>query len=150
VQDLAADLPKVLGIFALSWLAFWPAIPAGIALGLSPVVVIATTTMSYTSGVAAVLLVGGRLREWFMRRVNRGGAVNPDSRIQQIWKRYGIIGLGLASPMTVGAQAGAVIGVTLNVPARKLLLWMTLGALAWSIGLTTAVVLGVLGVRAVG
>ncbi len=147
VQQLSAMIPNVLSIFALAWFAFWPAIPAGLALGLSPAVVIATTTLSYTSGALLVMLVGERAREWVMRKLRRGDPTKSDGRIQQIWKRYGVIGLGLAAPMTVGAQAGAVVGLVLQVKRRRLILWMVLGALAWSIGLTMAVVLGLAGLQ---
>ena len=60
-----------------------------------------------------------------------------------------MIGLGLAAPMTVGAQIGAAIGLALNAPPRRLFLWMAIGALLWSITLTTLVSLGVLGVQSV-
>jgi len=146
-QQLGIMIPKVLSIFALAWFAFWPAIPAGLALGLSPIVVIVTTTLSYSSGAALVMLVGRRAREWVMRRIQRGDAAKPDGRIQKIWKRYGVIGLGLAAPMTVGAQAGAAVGLVLQSKPRQLMLWMVLGALAWSIGLTAAVMLGLMGIQ---
>lgn len=140
-------LPQIISIFALAWFTFWPAIPAGLALGLSPIVVIATTTISYISGVAVVMLVGGRLREWLMNRFRKGSASKPDSRIQQIWQRFGVIGLGLAAPMTVGAQIGAILGLVLNAGRWRLFIWMSIGALVWSIGLTAAILLGLLGVH---
>ena len=40
------------------------AIPAGLALGLSPLTVIFTTTLSYASGAAVITLLGGPLRAW--------------------------------------------------------------------------------------
>lgn len=148
LEVVLSAAPKVVSIFALAWFSFWPAIPAGLALGLSPIVVIATTTLSYASGVAAVVLVGGRVREWVMRRWGKPTDEQPNSRLQRIWERFGMIGLGLAAPMTVGAQAGALIALTLNIQRRSLLVWMVVGALAWSIGLTLAVLLGALGVAA--
>jgi hypothetical protein len=62
-----------------------------------------------------------------------------------MWRRYGVIGFGIIAPMTVGAQIGAMIGLALNVPRGRLLVWMSIGALLWSVLLTVAVLLGVTG-----
>lgn len=141
-----ADLPKIASVFALAFFSFWPAIPLGVALGLPPLVVIATTTISYGVGVALVALFGGRVRDWVMNRFNK--RQSSDGRLRRIWERYGLIGLGLAAPMTVGAQIGAAFGLALNAQPRRLFVAMSLGALAWSIALTLAVTLGILGVQA--
>lgn len=149
MNDLIADLPKIISVFGLSWLYFWPSIPAGLALGLSPLTVIVTTALSYASGAAVITLLGGPLRAWLMKRIGSRASVNPGSRLYTIWERFGMIGLGLAAPMTVGAQIGAAVGMALNAPPRRLFLWMALGGLLWSIALTTLVSLGVLGVQQV-
>jgi hypothetical protein len=140
-------IPKIVGIFGLSWFSFWPAMPAGIALGLNPVVVIGVTTISYISGVALVLLPGERLRAWIQRRYGRKAVQKSEeeSLTRRMWRRYGVVGFGIIAPMTVGAQIGAMIGLALNVPGRRLLIWMSIGALLWSILLTVAVLLGVMG-----
>jgi len=54
-------LSQLIGIFALAWVSFWPAILAGLALGLPPALVIATTALSYASGAALMPPV---LRWW--------------------------------------------------------------------------------------
>jgi Putative small multi-drug export protein len=145
MQEFFIALPKVISIFAVAFFTFWPAIPAGLALGLSPAVVVFTTTLSYICGVALVLMPGERLRGWVMQRWGR--QTEQPGLIGRVWSRYGVIGLGLLAPMTVGAQIGAVLGLSSNVAPRRLLMWMALGALAWSVLLTTAVLLGVLGAQ---
>lgn len=145
MQEIFIALPKILSIFAVAFFTFWPAIPAGLALGLSPVVVIFTTTLSYICGVVLVLMPGERLRGWVMRRW--GSQTGQPGLFQRVWLRYGVIGLGLLAPMTVGAQIGAVLGLSSNAAPRHLLTWMALGALSWSVLLTTAVLLGVLGAQ---
>ena len=69
--------------------------------------------------------------------------------IWRAWKRFGVIGFGFLAPMTVGAQIGALIGLTLQLSTLRLFIWMVLGALVWSILLTILVLLGVAGVEAV-
>jgi hypothetical protein len=147
MDEFVANLPKIASIFSLAFFSFWPAIPAGLALGLSPLAVISTTTASYAAGVALVTLFGERVRNWILKRLGRRAEINPEGRLYRIWSRYGIIGLGLLAPMTVGAQIGAALGLALNSKPRGLFIALSLGALAWSIGLTAAVSLGVAGLN---
>jgi hypothetical protein len=143
------DLAAIVSIFGLAFFYFWPAIPAGLALGLSPFIVIATTTLSYTSGVALVVVVGGRFRQWVMNRLGRQDVLKPNSLLGRVWERFGVIGLGLLAPMTIGSQLGAGLGVTLDKRPARVFLWMCIGGLVWSIILTALVSLGVLGAQAV-
>jgi hypothetical protein len=140
------SIPAIISTFALAFFYFWPSIPSGLALGLAPVVVVITTALSYIVGVALVLLLGKPVQQWLLRRFNKT-VDNPDSLLRRAWNRFGIIGLGLLAPITVGAQIGTVIGLALNAPPRKLFLSMALGAVLWSIALTIAVSLGLVGVR---
>ncbi|MEO8606913.1 MAG: small multi-drug export protein [Chloroflexota bacterium] len=149
MQDILVLIPKVASIFALAFFYFWPAIPAGLALGLSPLLVILTTSLSYACGAAVVTLLGERMRAWIMRRLGNKAEVKSDSFLRRIWEKYGMVGLGLLAPMTVGAQIGAAIGLALNGKPRRLFIALALGGLVWSIALTAAVTLGVLGVNAV-
>lgn len=149
MPDITAELPKLLSIFSLAFFYFWGAIPAGLALGLSPVVVILTTTFSYMCGVALVVLPGERLRAWIMKRLARKTTLNPDSLAGRMWERFGLAGLGLAAPMTLGAQVGATLGIALNARPRRLFLWMFAGAFGWSVLLTVLTMMGVLGAQSV-
>lgn len=164
MELVIAELAKVASTFVLAFFSFWAAIPAGLALGLAPLAVIAITTLSYASGVALVALVGGRVRggvrNWIVSRFNRGAMIQAGGgggsddgkaggnyqRFRRIWERFGVVGLGLAAPMTLGAQIGAALGIALEAKPRRLFVAMTLGALAWSIVLTLGVRLGVLAV----
>ncbi|GAB4572743.1 MAG: hypothetical protein Kow0077_13030 [Anaerolineae bacterium] len=148
-------LPRVLSIFGLSFFSFWPAMPAGIALGLHPLIVIATTTLSYASGVVLALLVGSHVaRLW--RKVRRisspaTGDSHPTSaestpasrsRLHRVLNRFGAQALGLLAPMTIGSHTGALMGRALHMRRWVIVVWMTLGALAWSVILTVAALLG--------
>jgi uncharacterized membrane protein len=139
-------ISAIISIFALAFISFWPAMPSGIALGLAPVVVILTTSLSYAAGVALVLVLGKPLQNWLSRRFNR--TISQSSGLlRRAWDRFGLMGLALLAPITVGAQVGAVIGLALNIPARKLFLAMTLGATLWSSALTIAAHFGLVGIR---
>jgi hypothetical protein len=89
------------------------------------------------------------VRDWILRRLGKQSELKMDSFLGRIWTRYGVIGLGLASPMTVGAQLGAAVGVGLNARPRHLFVWMCIGGVFWSAVLTMMVVLGLMGAQAV-
>ena len=67
-----------------------------------------------------------------------------DKVLYEIWNKYGVIGLGLTSPLLFGAPLGAAVGIALGAEKEPLLLWMSIGIVLWSIGLTAAGVMGLL------
>jgi uncharacterized membrane protein YjjB (DUF3815 family) len=60
-----------------------------------------------------------------------------------------VAGLGLLAPMTIGSHTGALLGLALKARPRALLIWMTLGALGWSLLLSAIALLGLAGLEAV-
>ena len=149
MPDLAADLPKLISVFGIAFLSLWASIPAGLALGLSPVPIVATATVSYAAGVALVVFLGQPVRDWIMRRFGDKVSGDPNSAVRRAWERYGLIGLALLAPITTGAQIGAAMGMALNAPARRLFLLMSLGGLLWAILFAVAISLGIMGVQAI-
>ncbi len=137
------NLAGLVSVFGIAFIYFWAAIPAGLAQGISPLIVGATAAISYACGVGLVVVAGQPVREWIMRRLGGKSASSPESAIRRIWDRYGLIGLALIAPMTTGAQIGAIIGISLNAPPRRLFLLMSLGGLLWAVVITAAFALGI-------
>jgi len=145
------ELGKIISIFALSWFSFWPAMPAGLALGLHPLVIVATTTISYISGVVLVLFAGERVQIWLRQRFQSDmlsenkddDSDTPPSFIKRFWQKYGVIGFGILAPMTTGAQIGAMLGLVFKIRRSNLLVWMSIGALLWAIILIGLALLGI-------
>lgn len=140
-------LPAALSTFGLAFFYFIGAIPAGVGLGLSPALAALVAWLSYTAGVALVALGGAPLRNWLMRRFKFQPEQHTDSLIGRMWNRYGLLGLSLLAPVTVGAQIGALIGVALGVPPRRLVIGLSLGVAVWCMGIGLAVALGLQIVR---
>lgn len=149
MPDLAADLPKLLSVFGIAFLYFWASIPAGIALGLNPVVVVVTASLSYAAGVGLVTFLGKPVRDWMMRRFGDKITGDPNSALRRVWDRYGMVGLALLAPITTGSQIGAAVGMALNASPRRLFLLMSLGGVLWAVIVAAAVSLGVAGVQSV-
>jgi uncharacterized membrane protein len=136
-------LAGIISVFGIAFIYFWAAIPAGLAQGMSPLMVAAVAAISYASGALVVVIAGQPVRDWLMKRFGGQSAINPNSRIRRIWDRYGLIGLALVAPVTTGAQVGALIGLALNAPPRRLLLLLILGGVIWAVVLTAVFALGI-------
>ncbi len=133
----------LISVFGIAFLSLWASIPAGIALALPPLAVIVTAAVSYACGVGLVVLVGQPVRDWILRRFGGKTASRPDSTLRKVWERYGLIGLALLAPVTTGSQIGAIIGLSLNAPPRRLFVFMSLGGLLWAVIFGTLIALGV-------
>jgi uncharacterized membrane protein len=147
--DLAADLPKLVSVFGVAFLSLWGSIPAGLALGLSPLPIVLTAGLSYATGVGLVTFLGKPVRDWIMRRYGDKVTGDPNSSVRRVWDRYGLIGLALLAPITTGAQIGAAVGMALNASPRRLFLLMSLGGLLWAVLLAAAISLGIAGVQSI-
>jgi hypothetical protein len=128
-------LTSILSVFGASVIELWLGIPLGFFLSLNPALIIIISAAGSILSVYLVIILGDNIRkkliEW------RYGEQSPKKgRIYDIWNKYGIIGLGLLSPLLFGAPLGAAIGIGLNAPRYRLLLWMSIGIVIWSILLT--------------
>ncbi len=132
-------LLKLLSTAAFGALDLWIGIPAGLALGLSPVVSGIASVTGAIVGVALVLRAGEWLRRWIH---DRRWLARRRKRIENMWNRYGLIGVSLQAPMLTGAPLATILALALGAPPRPLLYWMVSSVVLWGAFLTGAAVLG--------
>ena len=132
---------KFITTLGLGILELWAAIPAGLAMGLHPALVGLASAAGSVIGAALIVLPGARLREWLLRK--RTGPEKQRSRIYRIWDKYGVVGLGLLSPLLTGAPLGAAVGISLGASPGRLLFWMGIGIAAWTVLLTALGAFGI-------
>jgi membrane protein YqaA with SNARE-associated domain len=133
----------IASVFIASIIELWLAIPLGLYLNLNPLLIIIISSVGSILSAVSVIFLGEGVRNWFIKR--RYGDKTPDrGKIYEIWKRYGVIGLGLLSPLVFGAPLGAAVGIGLGANKNRLLFWMAVGIVIWSIILTAAGLYGVL------
>jgi len=130
-------LTSVIWVFMASVVELWFGIPLGLYLGLNPLIIAITAATGSILSAVLVATLGDGLRNSFLKW--RYGEKTPNKgKIYDIWKKYGIIGLGLISPLLLGAPLGAALGIGLGAPKDKLLIWMSIGIVIWSVLLTAA------------
>lgn len=69
---------------------------------------------------------GGEEDEPSERPGDEGGG-EPSGRVRGIADRFGLPGIGLLGPLTIGGFASAVSGVALGYPKLKLAVWVGIG-----------------------
>ena len=136
-------------VMLLGMAQLWVAIPVGLAMNLHPAVIAVATSIGCAAVSALCILVGDRVRVWVISRTGWGSGGDWDRLRQRpvygAWERYGMIGFAFVGPMVIGAALSAFMGLALGVPARRLLVWLTIGNFAWCTALTFLVAGGVFG-----
>jgi len=119
--------------FGLGFLYFISAIPAGV--GAHAPLWAATTAawLGYSVGGLLVLIGGAPLRSWITAKLKINPTPDPTKLFWKIWHRFGIWGLGLIAPVTVGPQATAAIALALGESPMRIQLAISLGVLPWTV-----------------
>ncbi len=133
--------------FGLGIAYFLAAVPAGVALGLSPWMAAVAAWAGYTAIAAVVPLAGTPLRAWIIRKFHLHLEPDPKKFFWRIWQRGGLAGLALIAPVTCGPYFAALLGLTLGERPLRLVGWIALGGIPWSL---LFALLSVLGVSLVG
>lgn len=137
----------MLAVFGLGIAYFIAAIPAGVAMELSPPVAAGCAWLGYTAIAALMLVVGEPARLWLNRKFKVSPHPNPEKLFWRVWLRWGMPGLGLLAPVTCGPYFAALIALTLGESPRRLMFWIGVGVIPWCI---VFAILAATGVRFLG
>jgi hypothetical protein len=135
-------------VFISGVVELWLAVPMGIALKLNPILIVAVSASSAILTVLIVAFLGDSLRSRFIAWRYGEDKKFETSRIHDVWNKYGVVGLGLLSPLLFGAPLGTAVGITFGASKDNLILWMSLGIIIWSVGLTAAGIMGLMSFEA--
>lgn len=114
-------------IVVLALFSLWAAVAAALAFGMHPAPMILALTLGYTLSVVIVTHLGAPLCRRLCPMTRAGGLP------ARVFRRYGLIGLGLAAPVLTGGAIGAALGLMFHVSPRRLVIWMAAGAALWSV-----------------
>ena len=121
---------KILTVAGLATFEVYAAIPAGFALELSPLIIFLASTIGGLTGVYVAAFLGDKIRAFFHKQKKVKPEKPKTGLIYRIWKKYGIIGLGLLGTITVGAPLSIAVGVGLKAPLKILITWCCIGVIA--------------------
>lgn len=128
--------------FGLGFLYFISAIPTAAALGAPVWLAAAATWLGYSLGGAIIILLGLPAQEWILRRWNFSLTPNPKKLFWRVLDRYGILGLGLIAPVTIGPQLAALILLALRIKPAKIIASISCGVIPWILLFVTLITNG--------
>ncbi len=141
---------SIIIVFVAGIVELWMAIPLGFLMEVNPVIITIVAASGAMLSSALVTVLGDNLRNRFLKWRYGDEKDLEKSRLYGIWNKYGVIGLGLTSPLLFGAPLGAAVGIALGADKNRLFLWMSIGIVLWSVGLTAAGVMGLLAFETIG
>lgn len=124
----------LLAALGLGFLYFVGAIPAAVATGCPVPLAALAAWIGYSLGGLVVIVAGAPLRDWISGKLKVNPRPDPTKLFWRIWERFGLWGLGLVAPVTIGPQAMALVCLSLGESPRRIQIAITLGVLPWVIG----------------
>lgn len=127
-----------LGIFlagAIPWFEAIGVVPAGILLGLDPVLTVAAAALGNIITIAAFAFAGDRIRAWLMARKKTKGSTPKTDRFekaQRAFDRYGVYGMALLGPVIIGTQFAAAVSVAAGVKPMRVTMLVSASMIIWA------------------
>jgi len=140
---MAETISGTIAAFGLGFVYFLGAIPGGAAAGASVPLAAFAAWAGYSAGAVAVVLAGAPARAWLVRRFRIPVDRDPQKRIWRVWDRWGLVGLGLFAPVTIGPQIGGMIALATGEKPLRVVLSLSLGVVPWCVLFGALVATGV-------
>ena len=130
----------LLGVFlggAIPWLEAIVVVPAGLLFGLDPFWVVVAAVVGNAITIFLFAYLGSAIRQWFRSKRKAKNQDKPDrfAKAQSLFDRYGIFGLALISPVSVGTQFAAAVAVAAGVKPLRAALLITAATALWAIAI---------------
>jgi hypothetical protein len=139
---MLALFSAIAATFSLGFFYFVGALPGGVAAGLPLWLAAVVAWCGYASGAAVMLLLGVPARNWVARKLRIPLVRDPKKWIWRAWDRFGLVGLGLIAPVTIGPQAGCILAIAVGERPAATFLSLALGAIPWCLAFATMLALG--------
>lgn len=121
-------------VFGLGVVYFLAAIPTGVVvLKLHPVNAAICAWAGYTAIGAAMLFLGTPARNWLNTKLKISSTPDPKKLFWRVWLRWGMPGLGLLAPVTIGPYFAALVALLLKEKSGRILFWVAVGCIPWCI-----------------
>jgi hypothetical protein len=135
---MTLNIAALAATFGFGFFYLVGAVPAGMAAGLSASVAAFMGWVGYSTGAAVMVFLGAPVRQWLARKLHIPVEHDPKKLIWRAWSRFGLLGLGLLAPVTIGPQAGCILALTLGEKPLKAFLYLSLGVVPWCVGFAVA------------
>lgn len=112
----------------------------GYGVGLHPI----TTILTTVAGMMTVVFLFTFFGNWIRTRVfgrfkKRTINLKRAAKLEQIWKRYGLVGVALLTPIILTPIGGTLLAVSSGSPKEKIIFYMFVSASFWSVVMSMAI-----------
>lgn len=136
VQEILRALPVYFS--CMLKFIFGPA--GGYAVGLHPVTTIVTTVAGMMTVVFLLTFFGNWIRtKVFGRFKRRKVNLKRAERFAKIWKRYGLVGVAVLTPIILTPIGGTLLALSSGSSKQKIILYMFLSSSFWSVVISLAI-----------
>ena len=123
---------KVAGVFFAWMTGIVKAIPVGVALQLSVFEIGLYVSLGSITTVFLLYFSGEPLKRRITKRWSKEKMEKKKGRFTILLERYGMPGVGLLTPGTLGPITSIIIGLILLKDTKKLMPYLIVGIILWS------------------
>jgi membrane protein DedA with SNARE-associated domain len=134
------EILRAIPVYLSSMLKFILGPVGGYLAGLTLTTTILTTVAGMMTVVVAFTFFGDWLRDKIFHRFFKNS--HPSDRFKRfsnIWKKYGIVGVAILTPLLLTPIGGTLLAISLGTPKDKLIFYMFISAAVWSVTFSAAV-----------
>lgn len=135
------ELLKFFSIFLLTMLKFIAGPVGGYAAGFSLVKTIIVTILGTMSSVTLFTFLGTFLRERVINKIFkvRKRFNKRNRKFVTIWKKYGVIGVAVLTPILLTPIGGTLLLISFRTPKSKIMIYMSISTVIWAIVISGAI-----------
>lgn len=129
------EILKAIPVFFSCMLKFILGPTLGYAAGLNLLTTILTTVFGMMTVVVLFTFFGNWLKTRVFHRWMRNQRKNEarNKRFAEIWKRYGLVGVALLTPLVLTPIGGTLLAVSSGSPKEKIIFFMFVSASVWAV-----------------
>ncbi|MEP0986363.1 hypothetical protein [Ekhidna sp.] len=128
-----ATVLKYFTVYFLSGLKFVFGPTFGVANDLPVIAIIILTSLGMMTTIYLFTFFGEEIHGFFQRfRKNKKVFTNKSRRFVKIWKKFGLKGLCLLTPLLLTPPGGGLLVNLIGAKKKDILKWMWISAVLWS------------------
>jgi hypothetical protein len=134
------EILRAIPVYFSSMLKFIFGPVGGYGVGLHPITTILTTVAGMMTVVFMFTFFGNWIRtKIFGRFKKRKINLKRAAKLEMIWKRYGLVGVALLTPIILTPIGGTLLAVSSGSPKDKIIFYMFVSASFWSVVISMAI-----------
>lgn len=134
------EILRAIPVYFSSMLKFIFGPLGGYGVGLHLITTILTTVAGMMTMVFLFTFFGNFIRTKIFGRFKRRKInLKRAEKLEKIWKRYGLVGVALLTPILLTPIGGTLLAVSSGSPKDKIIYYMFVSASFWSVVITMAI-----------